>query len=218
MRENLSGNNKASLEEALTTQSILWRSIHWPGHEACRLFSQNAQWHLEGTAVFSHDHQPCRLSYLVVCEENWNTLRARILGWVGDTSVDIDLVVDPKQRWRLNGIEQPTVAGCIDLDLNFSPSTNLLPIRRLNLPIGQQALVTAAWLKFPGFELDPLSQVYSRIDESTYRYASGGFFVESIACRRRVPKFCGVRGRMGSCATLLREEDYDNSRIGSKPH
>jgi hypothetical protein len=62
----------------------------------------------------------------------------------------------------------------IDLDLNFSPSTNLLPIRRLNLAVGQKALVTAAWLKFPGFELEPLSQAYSRIDESTYRYESGG--------------------------------------------
>src|SRR5262249_39938115 len=112
------------LEEALTTQSILWRGIHWPGHEACRLFLQNAEWHLEGTAVFSHVHQPCRLSYLVVCEETWNTLRARISGWVGDRTGDIDLVVDPQHRWRLNGIEHPTVAGCIDLDLNFSPSTH----------------------------------------------------------------------------------------------
>src|SRR5215813_41904 len=111
MRENLSPNTKAFLEEALTTQSILWRGIHWPGHEACRLFSRNAECHLEGTAVFSRVQQPSRLSYLVVCEENWNTLRARISGWVGDTVVEIDLVVDPKQRWRLNGIEQPAVAG-----------------------------------------------------------------------------------------------------------
>src|SRR5262245_21197754 len=179
MGENLSANTKAFLEEALTTQSILWRGIHWPGHEACRLSSQNAEWHLEGTAVFSHVHQPCRLSYLVVCEENLNTLRARISGWVGDTTVDIDVVVDRNHCSRLNGIEHPTVAGCIDLDLNFSPSTNLLPIRRLNLPVGQEALVTAAWLKFPGCELEPLSQVYSRVDESTYRYTSGeGQYIE----------------------------------------
>ena len=125
MTENLSGNTKLFSEEALITQSILWRGIHWPGHEACRLFSQNAEWHLEGTAVFAHVHQPCRLSYLVVCEENWNTLRARISGWVGDTVVDIDLVVDRKHRRRLNGIEHPNTAGCIDLDLNLSPSTNL---------------------------------------------------------------------------------------------
>jgi uncharacterized protein len=158
---------------SVTTQSILWRGIHWPGHEACRLTSQGAEWHLEGTAVFSHLHQPCRLSYSVVCDEKWNTIRAKVSGWVAETVVDIDLVVDREHRWRLNGIYQPTLTGCIDVDLNFSPSTNLLPVRRLNLAIGQEAAVIAAWLKFPGFELEPLSQVYSRIDESTYRYESG---------------------------------------------
>jgi hypothetical protein len=172
--ENANCELPETLGGSLTTQSILWRNIHLPGHEACRLSLQGAEWHLEGTAVFSHLHQPCRLSYLVVCEENWNTAGARISGWVADTAVDIDLVVDREHRWRLNGIEQPTVTGCFDVDLNFSPSTNLLPIRRLNLAVGQGALVKAAWLKFPSFELEPLSQVYSRIDESTYRYESGG--------------------------------------------
>jgi uncharacterized protein len=161
-------------EGSVTTQSILWRGIQLPGHEACRLFSQGAEWHLEGTAVFSHAHQPCRLSYLVVCEEKWNTMKAWVSGWVAETAVDIDLVVDREHRWRMNGIEHPTVTGCIDVDLNFSPSTNLLPIRRLNLAVGQEALVEVAWLKFPSFELEPLSQSYSRVDESTYRYESGG--------------------------------------------
>src|SRR5262245_65703853 len=87
---------------SLTTQSILWRGIHLPGHEACRLFSQGAEWHLEGTAVFSNLHQPCRLSYSVVCDEEWNTLRAGVSGWVAETDVDSDLVVYREQRWRLN--------------------------------------------------------------------------------------------------------------------
>lgn len=72
------------------------------------------------------------------------------------------------------GRERPEVAGCIDLDLNFSPCTNLLPIRRLGLAIGQEAQVRAAWLRFPNFELEPLPQLYRRLDESTYRYESGG--------------------------------------------
>ena len=66
------------------------------------------------------------------------------------------------------------MANCIDLDLNFSPSTNLLPIRRSNLAIGEGTEVRAAWLRFPSFKLEPLSQRYKRIDESTYRYESGG--------------------------------------------
>src|SRR5688572_7833857 len=119
----------------LEIQSILWRRIDFPGHEACRLFSENAQWHLEGTSVFSHNHRPCRLSYLVMCDGNWNTRRAKVYGWCADTIVDIDLVADGEHRWRVNGIEHSKVAGCIDLDLNFSPSTNLLPIRRLSLAV-----------------------------------------------------------------------------------
>lgn len=65
--------------------------------------------------------------------------------------------------------------------LNFSPSTNLLPIRRLNLAIGQGAAVRAAWLRFPSFTLEPLEQVYRRIDPTTYRYESaGGRFVAEL--------------------------------------
>jgi len=88
--------------------------------------------------------------------------------------VEIELSVDSARCWRLNGTECPAVAGCIDLDLNFSPSTNLVPIRRLNLAIGQEARVHAAWLRFPGFVLEPLEQLYRRVGATTYRYESGG--------------------------------------------
>jgi hypothetical protein len=64
--------------------------------------------------------------------------------------------------------------GCIDLDLNFSPSTNLLPIRRLDIAIGETADIKAAWLRFPSFKLEPLPQRYHHLDETTYHYESGG--------------------------------------------
>ncbi len=154
--------------------TILWQGIHLGGHEACRLSTRGGEWCLEGTAVFPHDHHPCRLSYLVVCDSQWNTQKAVVSGWVGDTDVDIDLTVDAERNWQVNGLAEAAVEGCIDVDLNFSPSTNLLPIRRLNLGIGQEAEVTAAWLRFPSFELEPLVQIYKRVNEFTYRYESGG--------------------------------------------
>jgi hypothetical protein len=81
----------------------------------------------------------------------------------------------------LNGTECPAVAGCIDLDLGFSPSTNLLPIRRLALSVGQEAEVMAAWLPFPALALQPLRQLYRREGETTYRYESGnGSFVRTL--------------------------------------
>ncbi len=169
----------------LPAQSILWRSFVFAGHEACRLFARDSQWHLEGTAVFSHQQQPCRLDYQIVCDAVWRTLTAKVEGWLGNVSIDTQIRSDANGRWWLNEVEQPEVMGCIDIDLNFSPSTNLLPIRRLGLVTGQTAELNAAWLRFPGFRLEPLAQQYRRLDERTYRYESGnGRFVAELKVDR----------------------------------
>ena len=163
------------------TISILWRTLVFPGHEFCRLFFSDQTWHLEGIAVLSHEQRPCRLNYQIVCDAAWRTLSAHVDGWLGHTSLDLKIKTDPTGAWWLNGVEQPQVAGSIDIDLNFSPSTNLLPIRRLNLQIGEAADLKAAWLRFPSFQLEPLAQQYRRLDENTYRYESvGGTFVAEL--------------------------------------
>jgi len=161
--------------------TVLWRRLDQPGHEWARLSVVEQEWRLEGTAVFAHEGRPCRLDYAVGCDADWNTLRARITGSVADRSIDLTVTVDASRHWRLNGAEYPEVAGCIDIDLGFSPSTNLLPIRRLGLDVGDEAEVRAAWLPFPSLEFKPLLQRYIREGEHTYRYeSSGGAFVRTL--------------------------------------
>jgi hypothetical protein len=155
-------------------ESILWRALYWQGHEACSLCRINSEWRLEGTAVFLHEGRTCRLSYLIVCDEIWQTRSAVVSGWFGDEDVNLEISVDADRHWQVNGVIKPAVNECIDLDLNFSPSTNLLPIRRLRLEVGQRVDVTAAWLRFPSFELETLSQAYERLGEFKYRYSSRG--------------------------------------------
>jgi hypothetical protein len=131
--------------------------------------------------VFAYQQQPCRLDYQVVCDMQWRTLSGRVTGWADGMTVDMALSVDAARRWWINGTECPAVSGGVDLDLNFSPSTNLLPIRRLRLAVGQSAEVQAAWLRFPDFTLEPLTQHYHRLDATTYHYASaGGTFVTAL--------------------------------------
>ncbi len=153
-----------------------------PGHEAARLVYQPPFWHLMGTAVFAHEGQPCRLDYEVVCNSAWETRSGRVAGWVGDEPVEIEISVDTSHHWLVNGEEYPQTDDCTDLDLNFSPSTNLLPIRRLGLSIGQSAEVKAAWLRFPSFMLEPLEQRYIHVDDGIYRYESdGGRFTTELS-------------------------------------
>ena len=162
-------------------QTILWQGLFLPGHETCRLSSLVSGWQLEGTAVFAHDRQPCRLDYRVVTDSHWQTLAGRIQGWLGNTALDVQLASDAAHHWSLDGVPCPELTGCIDLDLNFSPCTNLLPLRRLDLAVGATAHLQAAWLRFPSFKFEVLAQQYTRLDESTYRYESaGGRFVADL--------------------------------------
>jgi hypothetical protein len=183
-----------------TPHLILWRWMDRPGHEAARLEQAGAEWRLAGTSVFADEGAPCRLDYLVVCDAQWRTVRARVDGWVGARAVVCEIASDAEGRWRLNGEEVPEVAGCVDVDLNFSPSTNLLPIRRLGLDVGGEGAVSAAWLRFPSFRLERLDQTYRRTGERSYRYESAdGAFVRDIQVNEaglvtRYPDFWEAEG------------------------
>jgi hypothetical protein len=166
------------------TGSILWRRLDQEGHEAARLIARPSAWLLCGTAVFVSDGAPCRLEYRVTCDRSWVTLGATVEGWMGDTAIDVSIDIDAERRWRLNGEEFPAVRGCRDLDLSFSPSTKLLPLRRLVLATGEVADVRAAWLRFPALVLEPLEQRYQRLDATQYHYESNrGRFVAEFSVR-----------------------------------
>jgi hypothetical protein len=165
----------------LGEETILWRRLDRPGHETARLSRQGSGWDLSGTAIFAHEGRPCRLDYSILCDPAWRTLQARVEGWVGSETARIEISAGSSGRWRMNGSEHFEVDGSLDIDLNFSPSTNLLPIRRLDLAVGEEARVRAAWLRFPSFALEPLEQSYRRLAESTYRYEStGGRFAAEL--------------------------------------
>jgi hypothetical protein len=161
--------------------TALWRRRDLPGHESCRVIALEDGWRIAGTAVFLHERQACRLDYTIDCDATWRTLAAKVSGWVGKRDVEVEVLREASGEWRLDGRDCPEVAGCVDIDLNFSPFTNTLPIRRLALKVGEAAPVRAAWLRFPSFALEPLEQSYERLDKNLYRYESaGGRFVASV--------------------------------------
>jgi hypothetical protein len=116
----------------------------------------------------------CRLDYAISCDTAWRTAKVAVSGWVGDDAIDTGIQVVDDGMWLQDGVECPGVRGCIDVDLNFSPVTNLLPIRRCKPQVGEVVAVRAAWLRFPSFALEPLDQSYGRRSASTYEYTSGG--------------------------------------------
>ena len=100
---------------------------------------------------------------------------------MGENLVEHEILVSEDAIWYLDDEEINDVKGCIDIDLNFSPITNLLPLRRLDLTNGDAKSVSAAWLRFPSFNLERLDQTYTRLDDLTVKYESrDGSFVRNL--------------------------------------
>ena len=156
-------------------QTILWRRTDSPGHDSCGLWALDDEWRLLGTAVFRLDDVPCHLNYTVECDASWNTRSAAIEGWIGKTPVQLFIQSSPDLRWKLNGSEHPDTRGLLDVDLGFTPATNLVQLRRLRLDIGQESDAPAAYLSFPELTLERLEQRYRRITSDQYDYRAPRF-------------------------------------------
>jgi hypothetical protein len=159
---------------SLQPAAILWRRIDRPGHESACVLALDAGWQLAGTAVFLEEGEPCCLSYRITCGSDWRTRSVEVTGWLGVKTILVRAEVAPAGAWIVNGASVPAIEGCVDIDLNFSPSTNLLPIRRLDLEVGEEKEVRAAWLRFPSFRFESLEQSYRRLSRERYRYRSAG--------------------------------------------
>lgn len=162
-------------------RSVLWNRQDQISLEYFELQQASNEIRLQGTVLTSEKGKPLRLEYVVDCDRSWATRSARLNVTHGSASREVRLIVDDQRRWWSDGKEIAEVAGCVDIDISLSPSTNTLPIRRLSLARGEESDVVAAWIRFPELTIEPLQQRYVRTGEFLYRYASdGGAFTADI--------------------------------------
>ena len=150
---------------------ILWRRLDLPGRDAACVHPDPEGAVLSGMAVFQ-EGGPTALTYVIHADDDWITTEGHVSGWRGREPIDLRLERDGDGAWTLNDEPCPTVHGCIDLDLSFTPATNLLSLRRLDLAVGRSAEVRSAWLQWPEVRLTPLVQRYHRRSETAYDYES----------------------------------------------
>ena len=141
-----------------------------PGHEDARAKRTKTGWHLAGELEVEEAGVRARLAYAIDCDQEWRTRSALITGEASGRPVRFALGANGTGEWTRDGTLVPALSGAIDVDLGFTPATNTLPIRRLQLEVGESAPVTSAWLRFPELVLQPLEQTYTRESENRFRY------------------------------------------------
>jgi uncharacterized protein len=159
----------------------LWQWLQSPGLERFEFVRAGDEWVFRGTILTMAKNAAAEVRYEIVCNSLFHTRVASI--FLREPTGERTLKIDAHDgRWFENGRENHAVKGAIDIDLGWSPSTNTLPIRRLNLDVGHASgEFIAAWVRFPDLLLQPLPQEYLRLAERKYRYSSrGGAFEANV--------------------------------------
>ncbi|MWB76524.1 hypothetical protein GLS40_00645 [Pseudooceanicola sp. 216_PA32_1] len=161
-----------------TLATAHWRRLGGEGTDRCTLAQVDNGWILAGQALWREDEVDCRLTYAVRCDPDWRSLSADVTGRCGKTAVRLRIAASG-DGWALNDVAQPGTEGLLDIDLGFTPATNLLPVQRLAGRGGVQQ-APAAWL-VPGLDrLDRLEQTYDRQGAGKVGYTAPSVGYEDI--------------------------------------
>jgi uncharacterized protein len=155
--------------------SIMWEALSWPSIEHVLIDETPAGgWTADGVMIGVIDGGPTRLTYRLDIGGDGAVRTVDVSEAVGGQR--IALRSDGHGRWRdAAGAPLSALDGCVDVDISTTPLTNTLPIRRLGLAVGDSREITVGYVDVPGLALHGVQQQYARLDEFTYRYASGTF-------------------------------------------
>lgn len=74
--------------------------------------------------------------------------------------------------WTVDGLKRLDLEAARDVDIAVSPLSNTLPIRRLELAIGESADITTAYVAVPELTVVTDPQRYTRLASHEYLYES----------------------------------------------
>ncbi len=160
--------------------SVLWRSEELQSLEQCELTPIPGGHRLSGLVLAAVERRPMHLVYEVDVDEAWRTRVVRATLFRPDGPHVVQLVTDGGGAWQSDGGPEASLDGCLDVDLQWTPATNTLPIRRIAPDVGGSASLAAAWIRFPSLHVERLEQTYERLDERRWRYRSNGYEAELV--------------------------------------
>jgi hypothetical protein len=140
-------------------RDIYWNPWEEPGSEHLRLSIGADGAHADGLILRRKDGLDLRAHYSIETDSDWcvRRLHFALLG----TEKGLHLESDGHGTWTVNREPAPVLTGCLDLDIEVTPFTNTLPLRRLGLEAQESAEIRVAYIPVPDLEVRPVEQRYT---------------------------------------------------------
>jgi hypothetical protein len=157
-----------------------WQAQQWPGLEHVIVMTGPAGYLAAGEVIMAEE-ELVTVRYELRCDAGWRFtgLDISVSNAAGQRALAVS--ADGSGAWLADGLPRQDLAGCIDIDINCTPLTNTLPIRRLAWSPGDAHDLDVAYVSVPELEIRAARQRYTLLDtdeqdgQATYRYESGSF-------------------------------------------
>lgn len=141
-----------------------WTRLDQEGHEDLELHHAASL-----VAVGAVEAGQERYSYRASLTHDWDFLHLTVGSGDGRA---LSVHRSPAGVWSVDAQDREDLADAVDIDLSFSPFTNTLPIRRLDLDLGASAEIVCAYVDTPSLQVTTDPQRYTRLDTHLYLYES----------------------------------------------
>jgi hypothetical protein len=153
---------------------LIW-TAEAPGFEHVRIDDGHPGWTVfDSMLVRVHDGSVRRGGYTLICDKAWRTLELRIMAeQAPGQMVARHLLATGEGQWSdADGRPLPELEGCIDVDIAWTPLTNTLPVKRLDLRPAEEQRIRVVYLPLPEVEPRVMEQRYTGLADGRVRYTS----------------------------------------------
>lgn len=152
-----------------------WQRLDERGQERCVYVCEIEMCLLAGAGGLAINGSGLVYEYRIELDTSWQAQRAGIVAHLGSEEFHVLLERRAEGVWAVDGTPSAQLAGCTDVDFEFSAATNALAIKRLALEVGAEGDSLAVWVTEPELKLQTLAQHYKRTGQHHYEYSAGSF-------------------------------------------
>lgn len=134
------------------------------GLSVTRLAHEGRGYRAEGSEVAFTPDTAWSVQFIVTVDGRWITREVDVAVVLPSGRLQLLFEADGGGGWHVEGADAPELDGCLDVDIAATPFTNTLPIRRLNLDVGEARDIRATWIDVPSLHYRVAEQRYTRLD------------------------------------------------------
>ncbi|MGD9890589.1 MAG: putative glycolipid-binding domain-containing protein [Dehalococcoidia bacterium] len=151
-------------------RTVLWLALHAPGAEHVEIRQCPWGYWIDSRMAGVEEGLPVRASYRIDVDAAWSVIGVAAMWSMAGATHRLRLRRSASGEWRDANGPRPDLAGCVDIDIAWTPLTNSLPVRRLGFAVGDRRTIPVAYIAPPDLAVTAVRQQYTRLAPDRWRY------------------------------------------------